>query len=153
MQPRTRYVPPGLTPSSSATGRGIPNRPLTRSACIRELLGELPIFGICMGNQVAALALGGDTYKLKFGHRGANQPVRYKDGRIFITTQNHGFAVDAESLPEGSKVTYTNVNDGTVEGFENTDLDLTTVQFHPEAHGGPRDTEAHFFDAMFRRLA
>jgi carbamoyl-phosphate synthase small subunit len=136
-----------------SNGPGDPKQATQAIACIRELLGELPIFGICMGNQVAALALGGDTYKLKFGHRGANQPVRYKDGRIFITTQNHGFAVDAESLPEGSKVTYTNVNDGTVEGFENTDLDLTTVQFHPEAHGGPRDTEAHFFDAMFRRLA
>ncbi len=75
-----------------------------------------------------------------------------KDGRIFITTQNHGFAVDAGSLPEGCRVTYTNVNDGTVEGFENDDLCLTTVQFHPEAHGGPRDTEQHFFDALFRRL-
>jgi carbamoyl-phosphate synthase small subunit len=120
---------------------------------IKDLLGELPVFGICMGNQVSALALGGDTYKLKFGHRGANQPVRFKDGRIFITTQNHGFAVDAETLPEGSKVTYTNVNDGTIEGFENEDLCLTTVQFHPEAHGGPRDTEAHFFDGLFGRIA
>jgi carbamoyl-phosphate synthase small subunit len=135
-----------------SNGPGDPKQATHAIKCIRELLGELPIFGICMGNQVSALALGGDTYKLKFGHRGANQPVRYKDGRIFITTQNHGYAVDAESLPEGSKITYTNVNDGTVEGFENTDLNLTTVQFHPEAHGGPRDTEAHFFDAMFRRL-
>jgi len=136
-----------------SNGPGDPKQAPDAIRCIRELLGEFPIFGICMGNQVSALAIGGDTYKLKFGHRGANQPVRYRDGRIFITTQNHGFAVDAESLPEGSEITYTNVNDGTVEGFENTDLDLTTVQFHPEAHGGPRDTEAHFFDAMFRRLA
>jgi|WetSurMetagenome_2_1015567.scaffolds.fasta_scaffold01050_4 carbamoyl-phosphate synthase small subunit len=135
-----------------SNGPGDPKQATEAITCVRELLGELPIFGICMGNQVSALALGGDTYKLKFGHRGANQPVRHKDGRIFITTQNHGYAVDAESLPEGSKITYVNVNDGTVEGFENTDLDLTTVQFHPEAHGGPRDTEAHFFDAMFRRL-
>ena len=118
-----------------------------------QLLGQLPIFGICMGNQVSALALGGDTYKLKFGHRGANQPVRFKDGRIFITTQNHGFAVDEDSLPEGCRVTYSNVNDGTVEGFENKDLKLTTVQFHPEAYGGPRDTEAHFFDALYRRIS
>jgi carbamoyl-phosphate synthase small subunit len=136
-----------------SNGPGDPKQATHAIKCIRELLGRMPIFGICMGNQVSALALGGNTYKLKFGHRGANQPVRYKDGRIFITTQNHGFAVDAESLPEGSKVTYTNVNDGTVEGFENEDLRLTTVQFHPEAHGGPRDTEAHFFDALFRRIA
>jgi carbamoyl-phosphate synthase small subunit len=135
-----------------SNGPGDPKRATDAVACIREMLGELPIFGICMGNQVSALAIGGDTYKLKFGHRGANQPVRYKDGRIFITTQNHGFAVDEETLPEGSKITFTNVNDGTVEGFENHGLDLTTVQFHPEAHGGPRDTESHFFDGMFRRL-
>lgn len=136
-----------------SNGPGDPKQATHAIRCIRELLGQLPIFGICMGNQVAALALGGDTYKLKFGHRGANQPVRFKDGRIFITTQNHGFAVDEDSLPEGCRVTYTNVNDGTVEGFENKDLKLTTVQFHPEAHGGPQDTEAHFFDALYRRIS
>lgn len=135
-----------------SNGPGDPKQAPDAIRCVKNLLGELPVFGICMGNQISALALGGNTYKLKFGHRGANQPVRYNDGRIFITTQNHGFAVDAESLPEGCTVTYTNVNDGTVEGFENKDLRLTTVQFHPEAHGGPRDTEAHFFDALFRRL-
>ncbi|PKL58053.1 MAG: carbamoyl phosphate synthase small subunit, partial [Methanomicrobiales archaeon HGW-Methanomicrobiales-5] len=124
-----------------SNGPGDPKQATHAIRSIRELLGQLPIFGICMGNQVSALALGGDTYKLKFGHRGANQPVRFKDGRIFITTQNHGFAVDEDSLPEGCRVTYTNVNDGTVEGFENKDLKLTTVQFHPEAHGGPQDTE------------
>lgn len=136
-----------------SNGPGDPKQAVHAIRCIRELLGQLPIFGICMGNQVSALAIGGDTYKLKFGHRGANQPVRFKDGRIFITTQNHGFAVDEDSLPEGCRVTYTNVNDGTVEGFENKDLKLTTVQFHPEAHGGPRDTEAHFFDALYRRIS
>jgi carbamoyl-phosphate synthase small subunit len=136
-----------------SNGPGDPKQATDAIRCVKELLGEFPVFGICMGNQVSALALGGDTYKLKFGHRGANQPVRFVDGRIFITTQNHGFAVDADSLPEGTKVTYTNVNDGTVEGFENEDLRLTTVQFHPEAHGGPMDTEAHFFDSLFRRIA
>jgi carbamoyl-phosphate synthase small subunit len=136
-----------------SNGPGDPKQATDAIRCVKELLGQIPVFGICMGNQVSALALGGDTYKLKFGHRGANQPVRFADGRIFITTQNHGFAVDADSLPEGSKVTYTNVNDGTVEGFENEDLGLTTVQFHPEAHGGPRDTETHFFDSLFRRIA
>ena len=134
-------------------GPGDPKQALQAIKCIQDLLGQLPIFGICMGNQVSALALGADTYKMKFGHRGANQPVRHFDGRIFITTQNHGFAVDGDTLPEGCAITYENVNDGTVEGFENKDLMLTTVQFHPEAHGGPRDTESHFFDSLFRRLA
>jgi len=136
-----------------SNGPGDPKQATDAIRCIRDLLGRMPVFGICMGNQVSALAVGGDTYKLKFGHRGANQPVRYRDGRIFITTQNHGFCVDPASLPEGCEVTYSNVNDGTVEGFENKDLCLTTVQFHPEAHGGPRDTEAHFFNALFRRIA
>ena len=136
-----------------SNGPGYPKHVKESIRCVKYLAGKLPVFGICMGNQIAALALGGDTYKLKFGHRGANQPVRYRDGRIFITTQNHGFAVDADSLPEGCTVTYRNVNDGTVEGFENRDLRLTTVQFHPEAFGGPRDTERHFFDDLFRRIA
>ena len=136
-----------------SNGPGDPKQATHAIKCIKDLLGQIPVFGICMGNQVSALAVGGDTYKLKFGHRGANQPVRYKDGRIFITTQNHGFCVDADSLPEGCEITYLNVNDCTVEGFENRDLGLTTVQFHPEAHGGPRDTEAHFFNALFRRIA
>jgi carbamoyl-phosphate synthase small subunit len=120
--------------------------------CISDLAGTLPIFGICMGIQVCGLALGGSTYKMKFGHRGSNQPVRYKDGSIYITTQNHGFAVSADSLPEGCRILYSNVNDGSLEGFENEYLDITCVQFHPEAHGGPRDTEIPFFDTMFRRL-
>ena len=136
-----------------SNGPGDPKQAVPAIRCTKDLLGRLPIFGICMGIQVSALALGGDTYKLKFGHRGANQPVRFEDGRIFITTQNHGFAVDPQTLPEGCRITYTNVNDATLEGFENKDLDLTTVQFHPEAHGGPRDTEAHFFDALFRRIS
>ncbi len=135
-----------------SNGPGDPKQATHAITCIRDLLGQMPVFGICMGNQVSALAVGGDTYKLRFGHRGANQPVRYKDGRIFITTQNHGFCVDPQSLPEGCEITYSNVNDCTVEGFENKDLCLTTVQFHPEAHGGPRDTEAHFFNALFRRI-
>ncbi len=132
-----------------------PGDPMMAKAAIdtvRKCIGELPIFGICMGNQISALALGGKTYKLKFGHRGANQPVRFTDGKIFITTQNHGFAVDAESLPEGCEITFTNVNDGTVEGFACPDLNIYCVQFHPEAHAGPRDTECHFFDELYRRL-
>ena len=129
-------------------GPGDPVRATAAVRCISDLVGRLPIYGICMGNQLAALALGGTTHKMKFGHRGSNQPVRFSDGQIFITTQNHGFVVDAESLPEGANACYTNLNDGTLEGFEVPDLDIHCVQFHPEAHGGPRDTECHFFDLM-----
>jgi carbamoyl-phosphate synthase small subunit len=151
-------TPPDVVSSSRpqalfiSNGPGDPKRAVASVACVKEFIGEIPIFGICFGNQIAALALGGDTYKLKFGHRGTNQPVRYHDGSIFITTQNHGFCVDGESLPEGCTVSYTNVNDGTLEGFENRDLSISCVQFHPEAHGGPFDTEEHYFDAMFRRI-
>jgi carbamoyl-phosphate synthase small subunit len=135
-----------------SNGPGDPVHAREAIRCVRDLAGTLPIFGICMGNQVCGIALGGETYKMKFGHRGTNQPVRNLDGQIFITTQNHGFAVAADTLPEGARVSFTNVNDGTVEGFEDPHLGITTVQFHPEAHGGPRDTESHFFDSMFRRI-
>jgi carbamoyl-phosphate synthase small subunit len=133
-------------------GPGDPVRATAAIRCIRDLIGKLPIYGICMGNQLAALALGATTHKMKFGHRGSNQPVRFSDGQIFITTQNHGFVVDCETLPEGANACYTNLNDGTVEGFEVPDLDIHCVQFHPEAHGGPRDTECHFFDLMMRGI-
>jgi carbamoyl-phosphate synthase small subunit len=136
-----------------SNGPGDPLQAKDAIRCVSDLAGNLPIYGICMGIQVCGLALGGSTYKMKFGHRGSNQPVRYKDGSIYITTQNHGFAVAADSLPEGCGVLYANVNDGTLEGFENTYLDITCVQFHPEAHGGPWDTEIPFFDTMFRRLS
>lgn len=135
-----------------SNGPGDPRRATHAIRCVRDLAGELPVIGICMGIQVAALALGAETYKMKFGHRGTNQPIRYRDGSIYITTQNHGFAVDEETLPEGCAVSYRNVNDGTVEGFENRDLAITCVQFHPEAHGGPRDTEMHFFDRIYREI-
>ena len=133
-------------------GPGDPKKAIKTIDTVKRCIGELPIFGICMGNQIAALALGGDTYKLKFGHRGANQPVRYHDGRIFITTQNHGFAVDGDSLPDGCEVTFLNANDGTVEGFENADLKINCVQFHPEAQAGPMDTEETFFGKVVKVL-
>ncbi|MCK8517462.1 glutamine-hydrolyzing carbamoyl-phosphate synthase small subunit [Methanoculleus sp. 7T] len=135
-----------------SNGPGDPRKAVDAIRCVRDLAGEVPVIGICMGIQVVALALGGETYKMKFGHRGTNQPVRYRDGSIYITTQNHGFAVDEQALPEGCVVSYRNVNDGTVEGFENKDLNITCVQFHPEAHGGPRDTEMHFFDRIYRGI-
>jgi carbamoyl-phosphate synthase small subunit len=135
-----------------SNGPGDPLHARGAIQAVKELAGTLPIYGICMGNQICGLALGAETYKMKFGHRGTNQPVRYKDGSIYITTQNHGFAVAGDTLPESARILYSNVNDGTLEGFEEPYLDITTVQFHPEAHGGPLDTEIPFFDTMFRRL-
>ena len=98
------------------------------------------MFGICLGHQLTALALGGTTYKLKYGHRGVNQPVREADGpRTYITSQNHGYAVDSYSLKQG-KISFVNANDGTCEGIDYPELNAFTVQFHPEACTGPKDT-------------
>jgi carbamoyl-phosphate synthase small subunit len=111
---------------------------------------KIPTFGICLGNQLLALAIGGDTYKLKYGHRGLNQPcIEWKDGkatdRCIITSQNHGFAVDASKLPVGWNVWFTNANDGTVEGIRHNSGRFFSVQFHPEATPGPEDA-AYLFD-------
>lgn len=112
---------------------------------VRKLLGRKPIFGICLGHQILALALGGRTYKLKFGHRGGNQPVMDLTTRkIEITAQNHGFSVDPLSLPAGNRVTHLNLNDRTVEGMENKELGYFSVQYHPEASPGPHDTDYLF---------
>jgi carbamoyl-phosphate synthase small subunit len=118
---------------------------------IRELLGQQPIFGICLGQQLLGLALGGKTYKLKFGHRGANQPVLNRDtGQVEITTQNHGFAVDPQSLRPGSEVTHINLNDQTVEGIRHRELQAFGVQYHPEASAGPHDS--HYLFGVFREM-
>lgn len=118
---------------------------------IRNLLGKKPIFGICLGHQLISQALGAKTYKLKFGHRGANQPVlHYKTGQVEITTQNHGFAVDPESLPADVEVTHINLNDNTNEGIRHKRLPLLSVQYHPEASAGPHDS-SYLFDE-FRKM-
>jgi carbamoyl-phosphate synthase small subunit len=107
---------------------------------IGKLLGKVPVFGICLGHQLTALAAGGRTYKLKYGHRGVNQPVHDLNGeRTFITSQNHGYAVDASSLKDGI-LRYVNANDNTCEGIDYPALNAFTVQFHPEACSGPKDT-------------
>jgi len=120
---------------------------------VRELAGEVPLFGICLGHQIISLAMGAKTYKLKFGHRGANHPVvDCETGRVFITSQNHGFAVDKDSIEgTGLEITMMNPNDWTVEGIRHKELKLWSVQYHPEAGPGPHDTY-DFFDNMIAEI-
>jgi carbamoyl-phosphate synthase small subunit len=115
---------------------------------VKEVLGKVPIFGICLGHQILGQVAGGKTYKLKFGHRGGNHPVRDETtGKVEITVQNHGFAVDPATLPRDVRITHVNLNDATVEGLELAGARAFSVQYHPEASPGPHDSRY-----LFRRF-
>ncbi len=128
-----------------SNGPGDPEPVKYARKTIKKLVGKKPIFGICLGHQLLSIALGGKTFKLKFGHRGGNQPVKdLKTGKIEITSQNHGFAVDLDSMKGIAELTHINLNDNTVEGIELPDKKVFSVQYHPEASPGPHDAEYLF---------
>ena len=137
-----------------SNGPGDPAHPAmlkTTARTVGDLASKMPLMGICYGSQLIALGLGGKTYKMKFGHRGSNQPVRF-EGRVYITSQNHGYAVDADSLDgTGLVVSQININDNTVEGVVHKDLPIFTAQYHPEASPGPWDT-AFLFDRFGKNM-
>jgi carbamoyl-phosphate synthase small subunit len=131
-----------------SNGPGDPEPLVEQAVEVRKLVGQVPIFGICLGHQILGLALGGKTYKLKFGHRGANHPVLNKvSGKVEITSHNHGFAVDPDSLNLNDiEITHTNLNDSTLEGFRHRNHPVFCVQYHPEAAPGPHDSHYLFED-------
>ncbi len=119
---------------------------------VKDLMGRKPIFGICLGHQVLTYAVGGKTFKLKFGHHGGNQPVKdLETGKVAITSQNHNYATDPDTLPSNVKVTHVNLNDGTVEGLRHLEMPIFSVQYHPEAAPGPHDAN-YFFDEFSKLI-
>jgi carbamoyl-phosphate synthase small subunit len=135
-----------------SNGPGDPEPIVYAQENIRKILGNKPIFGICLGHQLLSIALGGKTYKLKFGHRGGNQPVRRGDGHeVEITAQNHGFAVDADSIQDAGAISHINLNDNTVEGLTHKKLPAFSVQYHPEASPGPHDAR-YLFDRFIAMM-
>src|SRR2546422_20101 len=150
-----RHKPSGVIISNGPGDPAHPEILRTSVRTAREIASEYPILGICLGHQVLGLAFGGTTYKLKFGHRGGNQPVKdLRSGRVHITSQNHGFAVDAKSMEASEfEITHLNLNDNTMEGMIHKELPVFSVQYHPEAHPGPWDNEYIFreFAAMARK--
>lgn len=135
-----------------SNGPGDPQQVPYAVETVRRLIGKKPIFGICLGHQIIGIALGAATYKLKFGHRGSNHPVKdYLTGKVYITSQNHGFVVDDRTLPDDVIVTHRNLNDGSVEGLMHRELPLFSVQYHPEAAPGPWDS-AYLFDRFIEMM-
>jgi carbamoyl-phosphate synthase small subunit len=134
-----------------SSGPGDPTRVKDAINTVQKLAEKTPIFGICLGHQIISLAFGARSYKMKFGHRGINQPVKdLKTGKVSITSQNHGFSIDKESIEDKPiNVTQINLNDGTVEGIEHEELTISSVQYHPEAGPGPHDTD-YTFDKMVK---
>jgi carbamoyl-phosphate synthase small subunit len=134
-----------------SNGPGDPSALPYAHKTVADLMGKKPVFGICLGHQILGFAFGGSTFKLKFGHRGANQPVKdLRSGKVAITAQNHGFAVDPNSLPKDVEVSHINLNDNTVEGMRHKELPIFSVQYHPEAAPGPHD--ASYFFSQFADL-
>jgi len=135
-----------------SNGPGDPAAVIYGIQTTKELLGKVPIFGICLGHQILGLALGAPTFKLKFGHRGGNHPVRdLRSGKVEISVQNHGYATDAEKIPSGVEVSHLNLNDNTVEGLDVRELNAFSVQYHPECSPGPHDS-SYLFREFYQRV-
>ncbi len=144
------FAPDGIMLSN---GPGNPEENTYEITQIKKLVNSgIPMFGICIGHQLLALSQGAKTYKLKYGHRGGNQPVKdLESGRVYVSTQNHGYAVDNDTIPKSAKVTFVNVNDGTCEGIDYKNSNVFSVQFHPEACAGPLDT-GYLFDRFMENM-